>query len=95
MKSQITIKNIKSFIEGNSKMFLSKLGFEAEHLKEQVAYRMLKCKDDCVPQGYCKICNCGLPGKHYVEESCNPERFPNLMSAKEWENFKKINNIYE
>ena len=93
--NRITIKNIKAYIEGNSKMFLSKVGFQAEHLKEQVAYRVLMCKDDCVPQGYCKECGCTLPGKHYVAESCNPERFPDLMSAKEWEEFKKQNNINE
>lgn len=93
--NRITIKNIKAYIEGNSKMFLSKVGFQAEHLKEQVAYRALMCKDDCVPQGYCQKCYCDLPGKHYVAESCNPERFPDLMSAKEWEEFKKQNNINE
>ena len=96
MNKKITIKNIKAYIEGNSKMFLSKVGFQAEHLKEQIAYRVLMCNDDCVPQGYCQKCHCALPGKHYVAESCNNgERFPDLMSAKEWEEFKKQNNINE
>ncbi len=45
-KPQVTIKNIKAYIEGNSKMFLSKVGFQAEHLKEQIAYKALMCKDD-------------------------------------------------
>lgn len=89
----ITLKNINQFIEGNSKMFLADVGLQPEHLREQIAYRALLCKDDCVVQGHCKQCGCDLPGKFYVNESCNPERFPNLMSRLEWEEFKKENNV--
>lgn len=81
-------------MKGNSKMFLSKVGFQAEHLKEQVAYEIYLCVKVMCPSGYCQKCYCDLPGKHYVAESCNPERFPDLMSAKEWEEFKQ-NNINE
>lgn len=91
---QITIKNIKSFLEGNSKMFLSKLGFQAEHLKEQIAYRMLICNDVCGKQGYCEKCGCDYPGKLYVNESCNNgEKFPDLMSKQDWIKFKQENGI--
>lgn len=94
MKPKITIKNIKSYIEGNSKMFLSNVGLQAPHLQEQVAYRFLICKDTCVAKGYCEKCGCSLPGKFYVEESCNGgEKFPDLMSRVDWENFKKENNV--
>jgi hypothetical protein len=35
-----------------------------------------------------------VPGKLYVKESCNGgERFPDLMGAKDWEEYKKKNNI--
>ncbi len=96
MKHKITIDNIKQYIEGNSKMFLNKLGFQAEHLQEQISYRMLQCKDDCIINKKCKYCGCEVPGKLYVNKSCNNgERFPDLMSAKEWEEFKKQNNINE
>ena len=94
MEPKITIKNIKSYIEGNSKMFLSNVGLQAQHLQEQVAYRSLICKDTCVAKGYCEKCYCSLPGKFYVEESCNGgEKFPDLMSRVDWENFKKENNV--
>ena len=91
---QVTIKNIKSFLEGNSKMFLSKLGFQADHLKEQIAYRMLICNDICGKQGYCEKCSCDYPGKLYVNESCNNgEKFPDLMSKQDWIKFKQENGI--
>lgn len=92
-KPQITIKNIKSYIEGNTKMFLADIGFQSEHLKEQIAYRTLVCSD-CVATGNCKECGCDLPEKLYVNESCNQgKNFPNLMSNLEWQQFKKNNNI--
>lgn len=94
MEKRITLTNIKSFIEGNTKMFLSDLGVQPQHLQEQYAYRMLQCKDDCVVSKECKYCGCSFPGKIYVSKSCNNgERFPDLMSAKEWEEFKKENKI--
>lgn len=92
-KPQITYKNIKSYIEGNTKMFLADIGFQAEHLKEQIAYRILICSD-CVATGNCKKCGCDLPEKLYVKESCNKgERFPDLMSKLEWDKYKITNDI--
>ena len=94
MEHRITIKNIKAYIEGNSKMFLSKVGFQAEHLKEQITYRMLICNDTCGKQGYCEKCGCDYPGKLYVNESCNNgEKFPDLMSRQDWIKFKQENGI--
>lgn len=93
MKQQITIKNIKQFIEGNTKMFLAEVGLQPEHLKEQIAYRTLICSD-CFATGNCKECGCDLPGMFYVKQSCNlGEKFPDLMSKLEWEIFKKENDI--
>lgn len=92
-KPQITIKNIKSFIEGNTKMFLADLGLQPEHLKEQVAYRTILC-EECLIINECKECHCKLPEKFYVKESCNNgEIFPDLMNKSDWENFKKENDI--
>jgi len=65
-----------------------------DHLREQVLYRSEICKNDCVEYGYCVNCGCDLPGKFYVRRSCNDgTRFPNLMSAEKWEEYKKENNI--
>lgn len=90
---RITIKNIKEYIEGNSKMFLDDLGLQPEHIKQQISYRMLKC-NDCVKAGKCKMCGCDVPGKLYVQKSCNNNTiFPDLMNKLEWDKYKETNDI--
>lgn len=93
MEKKITIKNIKSFLEGNSNMLLDKIGFQPAHIKEQVAYRIMMC-ESCMLNGKCEVCGCDVPGKLYVKESCNKGvKFPDLMSRQEWDVFKKENGI--
>lgn len=93
MKPKITLKNIKAYIEGNTQMALDGLGLKPDYYKEQIAYRMLKCKD-CLQEGRCKYCGCSVPGKMYVVESCNNGQiFPNLMNEEEWNKYKEDNGI--
>jgi len=89
-KPKITIKNIMNFIEGNTLLFGDKLGLLPKHTKEQVEYRASKCYESCYKgnKGSCLECGCSVPGKWYVEESCNPDKFPDLMNEEDWENFK-------
>ena len=91
MKHKITFQNIVNFIEGNSRLFLNNL--QPEHIKHQISYRMLKCKDDCAKTGHCIKCGCDYPGRVYTTESCNTDRFPDFMSRIDWEEFKKENNV--
>ncbi|CAB4175576.1 hypothetical protein UFOVP972_258 [uncultured Caudovirales phage] len=91
---KITLKNIKHYIEGNIKMLGDKMHLLPEHEKEQVAYRAMICKDECVRLEYCVYCGCDIPGKLYVKESCNGgERFPDLMNRDDWEKYKLDNGI--
>ena len=91
---KITPKKIFHFLEGNLKMLGDQLHILPKHEREQVFYRSQICKDECMEYGYCKYCGCAVPGKLYVNESCNGgELFPNLMGAKDWEKYKKENNI--
>lgn len=92
-KPKITIKNIKSFLEGNTQLALERLNAQPQHIKEQIAYRRLLCKDDCAIQGRCIKCRCDFKGKTSVVKSCNPERFPDLMSKTDWEEFKEKNKM--
>lgn len=91
MNKEITLSNIYNFIEGNSRMFTGR--FQPQHIKEQISYRMLICSKDCAINKKCIKCGCDYPGRVYTSESCNLERFPNLMSRIEWDKFKKENNI--
>lgn len=94
MKHKITLDKIKQFIQGNTNMLLTELGTKPEYYKEQIAYRMLQCKDDCLVNKECKYCGCKVPGKLFVDKSCNNnERFPDIMNEEDWNNFKMSNNI--
>ena len=93
MSKKITTQNIFNYIEGNGRLILNKLGLSQPHIKEQVAYRLLTCKDDCVPNGICKICRCPLPDRAFSTQSCNLERFPNLMNEEDWFKYKEENGI--
>jgi hypothetical protein len=88
------MKKIKQFIQGNLNMLSDQLFGKPLYYKEQILYRASKCQD-CYEQEppRCKKCNCKLPGKHYVVESCNPDRFPDLMNEDDWNKFKKENEI--
>ncbi len=91
---KITPKKIFQFIEGNLKLLGDRMHLLPAHEREQVFYRSEICKNDCMIYEYCNYCGCSVPGKLYVKESCNGgERFPDLMGAKEWEKYKKKNNI--
>lgn len=91
---KITPKKVFQFIEGNLKMLGDQLHLLPKHEREQVLYRSMICKNDCMKYGYCVYCGCSVPGKMYVKTSCNNgERFPNLMGSEEWEKYKTENNI--
>lgn len=89
----LNITNIKHFIEGNAKYYYDKFFGLPQHIREQVLYRLEQCKDDCVIEGKCKVCDCPVDKKVFQSESCNKEeRFPDLMDNVKWEKFKKENN---
>ena len=91
MSKEITLSNIYNFIEGNIR--LKTKSIQPSHIKEQIAYRLIKCKNDCAKKGECIVCECDFPDRAYSTESCNKERFPDFMSKVEWEEFKIKNEI--
>jgi hypothetical protein len=93
MKQKITLHNIKSFLEGNGQRVLEELQLQPLHIQEQIAYRRLLCKDDCAKTNECIKCGCDFKGKTSVRESCNTERFPDLMGKMEWDKYKETNDI--
>lgn len=93
-KQKITLQNVKYFLKGTIRSFLSSFNLVRKHIQEQVAYRAHICRNDCAVKGKCVKCGCSLPGKWFVGPSCNKgERFPDLMNPHDWEKYKKKNNI--
>ncbi len=93
MDQKITLKNISSFLEGNSQRVLEELKLQPQHIREQIAYRRLLCSKDCAINNACIICGCDFKGKTSVKESCNKDRFPDLMGRFEWNIYKEHNDI--
>jgi len=93
MDNKINVKNIRSFILGNLNYYLNKIVDLPLHLKEQYYYRLYKCKDDCLPNRRCKICNCPIMQKAFAPDSCNESRFPKFLAGKDWREYKEENNI--
>jgi hypothetical protein len=91
MSKQISLYNIYNFIEGNARLFTKSL--QPQHILEQISYRMLSCAKDCMITKQCIKCGCDVPGRLYTSQSCNQERFPNLMSKIDWDEFKIKNEI--
>lgn len=91
MSKEITLNNIYNFIEGNSRLFTKNI--QPDHIKQQIAYRMLLCSKDCMITKKCVKCGCDVPGRLYTTESCNTDRFPDFMSRLDWEEFKINNKI--
>jgi hypothetical protein len=92
---KITIKKIKSFLEGNAKFLLNEFDMLPKYYKEQVIWRASICKETCLANNdECEHCGCTASKKIYVEESCNEgKKFPDLMNKEKWEEYKKENNI--
>lgn len=88
-----TLQQIKNYISGYGRMYYHKLIGLPQHQREQVEYRMFKCKDDCAKQGQCIKCGCEFPGKVFVSKTCNVDRFPDFMNSSDWAQFKIDNNI--
>ena len=89
-----TVKDILSYLEGNTKFYLDKFIGLSNHIQEQITWRLLICKEDCVKNQECEYCGCPPDRKAFTNESCNGgDRFPDLMGSIEWEEYKKQHNI--
>lgn len=93
-KREITLRNILSFLEGNTKYLFNLFGLYPTYKQEQVLWRLNICKLDCIKNGECEYCGCPPEKKAFVEESCNHgDRFPDMMDKETWEQYKIDNNI--
>lgn len=93
MSHKINSENVGNFISGNWRMFLNTIGKGEPHIAEQVAYRKMKCPE-CFEKGHCLgNCGCSVPGRWFVSSTCNPDKFGDLLSKKDWTTFKQENGI--
>jgi hypothetical protein len=93
-----SFSDMKAYIQGNIRMLRGKFGtkfntFAAlpDYIKEQVLYRESLCGESCKTE--CQHCGCSTPGKWFSDKQCGANKFPDMMTKKEWDKFKKENNI--
>jgi hypothetical protein len=75
------------------------------HIYEQIIWRRIKVMDNspkCWQSGHCIVCGCEILGKTMEDRGCSasesPELnispcYPDMMSKKEWNQYKITNNI--
>lgn len=69
-----------------------------KHIREQIIWRRgevtLK-SPECWRQGHCIQCGCEIVPKTTADMGCEnpPYCYPEMMSKKQWEEYKKTNNI--
>lgn len=93
MSKDITPQNIFNYLEGSLSKVMSDAGVLTQLRDEQAAYRLDICKNDCVTSESCKKCGCALPGRAFVSQSCNVDRFPDMMNQEDWNKYKIDNGI--
>ena len=97
---QITLKNIKAFIQGYvRKWMIDFFQKKLSHINEQVMWRIDQVAEkspEGLIKGECQVCHCTIPELFFADKACsrvdNP-CYPKMKSSKEWITFKNINNI--
>lgn len=59
---------------------------------EQIAYRMYLC-NSCIENKKCEKCGCQPLDTLGDRYSCNENKFPNILSEENWNEYKIKNNI--
>lgn len=97
MKEPVTWNNIKSYIQGNFRMWLyysKRLNFLLPlHIFEQIAYRLFKMKKECFTNGACLKCGCATPALQMADKACLGQCYPAMMTETEWANYKRFQSI--
>ena len=95
--SKINLKNIKAYLQGNTRHLLRRVFPEAlpDYIEEQFAYRCEVAKE-CLDLGKCKVCQCSTPELFLANKACDniPPCYPPFMEEDVWEEFKKNENEY-
>lgn len=96
----MSLSNLKGWLQGNYRSFMDDLDFiaPAPHIKEQAVWRISQIKQQsptCLEKGFCKVCGCSVTEKVWEDRECEgePSCYPIMFTEKEWNTYKKVNNI--
>ena len=90
-KYDITLKNVKAYVQGKTRSLVERFGGEfiqlEDHVKEQIIWRHGKADKDCIEKGVC-YCGCEMPDMLYADKTCEKNCYPVMMDKKTWEDYK-------
>ena len=96
----ITVKNIKSFIEGYFRSIVIKMyNKHFSYIEEQVKHRidLVEAKSpECINNAECKTCKCKTPELFYSNKGCSNKENPcygELKNKIDWIEYKIQNEI--
>lgn len=86
--AKLNLKNARRWLQAHRNIVLDKIGALPEHKQEQVFWRSTFCRD-CLKNGKCAS-GCGCPAAKVLmaDEACELKRWPDMMDAPEWAEFK-------
>jgi len=94
-KYNLTLKNVKAFIQGNLRYLNEKYELDIDFIKlkdyqqEQVVFREMIADRECITNEECK-CACPIPKLFYADKTCDEECYPEMMDENNWIKFKNI-----
>lgn len=94
MESKINFKNIKAYIQGNTRLLIKNYGpnflKSPWWIQEQIVIRPKLAHKKCIEDKECFHCGCSIPGKFYSNTGCDLGCYPEIMDKAKWLQFKKI-----
>lgn len=89
------IKNVYYFIQGKFRNFVYHSfakSLLATYIREQIDYRLKVMNPTCYSEGSCVMCGCDTPALQMANKSCPKPCYPEMLSKKNWTEYKKALN---
>ena len=95
-KSEINLKNIFYYIQGNLRYNLYYSYFKfliPRYIREQIKYRINSMDRQCLKEGQCKECGCDTPHLQMSNKTCKGICYPTMIGRKTWNTLRRNNCI--
>ena len=89
----LTISNIKAYVEGNLSYMLYYSPFKfliKRYIKEQIDWRIAIMNIECYNNGTCVMCGCRTTALQMATKPCDGDCYPPLYSKKYWDRLKCV-----
>ena len=96
-KKNLSLKNIKSYIQANKRILVENYGpgflQSPWWVQEQIVWRPEIADPKCIEKGECIVCECLVPDKFYSDAECEGGCYHEIMDESTCIRFKKIKEV--